>query len=106
MGKIHTDLVQALLADALGWSSEKWSKASGRATFGLDQGRTTLSTSITTSLDYIRCDAPGHWNTRHLVISITKIIDWSSLVGEARICGSGCMKKVISATNGETFVPL
>jgi hypothetical protein len=38
-GKIHTDLVQALLADALGWSSEKWSKASGRATVGLDQVR-------------------------------------------------------------------
>src|ERR1700693_1092773 len=48
------DLVQALLADALGWSSEKWSKASGRATVGLDQVRARLSMSIPTALEYIR----------------------------------------------------
>jgi hypothetical protein len=50
-----------LLADALGWSSEKWSKASGRATVGLDQVRTRLSMSIPTYLDYIRCYAQSHW---------------------------------------------
>jgi hypothetical protein len=59
-GKIHTDLVQALLADALGWSSEKWSKASGRATVGLDQVRPRLSMSIPTYPEYIqvRCTKP------------------------------------------------
>ena len=38
----------ALLANALGWSSEKWSKASERATVGLDQGRSGFSMSIPT----------------------------------------------------------
>jgi hypothetical protein len=86
-GRYNTNLVQALLADALGWSSEKWPKASGRATVGLDQGRARLSTSIPTFLDYIRCDAQSHWNTGHLVMSMTKINDWSSLVGETLIAG-------------------
>jgi hypothetical protein len=36
----HMRPVQALLSDALGWSSGTWSKASGRATVGLDQIRT------------------------------------------------------------------
>jgi hypothetical protein len=56
------DLVQALLADALGWSSEEWSKASGRTTVGLDQVRTRHSMSIPTYLDYIRCNAQSHRN--------------------------------------------
>src|ERR1700736_209546 len=60
--EINADLVQALLADALGWSSEKWSKASGRATVGLDQVRTRLSMSIPTYPDYIRCDPQSHWD--------------------------------------------
>src|ERR1700736_5982097 len=59
--EIHTDLVQALRADDSGWSSEKWSKASGRATVGLDQVRPRLSMSIPTDLDYIRCYPQSHW---------------------------------------------
>jgi hypothetical protein len=61
MGKYIRTSLQALLADALGWSSEKWSKASGRATVGLDQVRPRLSMSIPTYLEYIRCVAQSHW---------------------------------------------
>jgi hypothetical protein len=45
----HIRLVQVLLLDGLGWSSEKWSKASERATVALDQVRTRLPMSIPTS---------------------------------------------------------
>jgi hypothetical protein len=41
------------LKDALGWSSEEWSKASGRATVRLDQIRTRLPMSIRIHSDYL-----------------------------------------------------
>jgi hypothetical protein len=76
-----------LLADALDWSSEKWSKASGTATVGLDQVRARLSMSIPTYRVYMRSIQIATGDSRHLVIRITKMIDWSSLVGESRISG-------------------
>src|ERR1700730_455712 len=116
-GKIHTDLVQALLADALGWSSEKWSKASGRATVGLDQVRPRLSMSIPTQLDYIRCIAQSHWkipafgyinNKDHRLVEPGQIFDERDTSDRAHVLLSGwrespaatdCVRTMRTGTN-------
>ena len=52
--KIDTQTsLRPCLRDAFIWSSERWSKASGRTTVGLDQVRAT-SVSISTLLEYVR----------------------------------------------------
>jgi hypothetical protein len=62
MGRLNIVLVQ-VFASALGWSSEKWSKASGRATVGWIKFGPPLSASIPIPLrDYIKCDAQSRWN--------------------------------------------
>jgi len=87
-----------LLADALGWSSEKWSKASGRATVGLDQVRPRLSMSIPTQLDYIRCIAQSHWkipafgyinNKDHRLVEPGQIFDERDTSDRAHVLLSG-----------------
>src|ERR1700730_6107127 len=116
-GKINADLVQALLADALGWSSEKWSKASGRATVGLDQVRPRLSMSIPTQLDYIRCIAQSHWkipafgyinNKDHRLVEPGQIFDERDTSDRAHVLLSGgrespaatdCVRTMRTGTN-------
>ena len=68
----HMRTVQALLSDALGWSSEKWSKASGRTTAALDQVRTRLPMSIPTLVDYVKRDAKTTARLLQLVMWRTK----------------------------------
>jgi len=85
MGRYIADLVQALLTNGFDWSSEEWSKASGRATVGLDQIRTRLSMSITTFVGYIDAMHKATQRYRRLVISITTMIDWSHPITEVRV---------------------
>jgi hypothetical protein len=82
-----TSLVQALLSNALCWPSEGWSKASGRATFGLDQIRTRLHVDPdSTSVHQVRYIKPRQHpsigyidNRNHRLINIF-----------GRLCNSHC----------------